>query len=244
VHDGLMLAELIRANQPCIALTGAGASTESGIPDFRSASGIWTQYDPHDVASIDGFRRDPERVWEFYGRRLGILGEAQPNPAHTSLAALERAGWVDALITQNVDGLHARAGSQEVIEVHGSLRTASCLSCGRTEPMEEAAARLPIPRCRACDAILKPGVVMFGELLPAAAIDRATELAEAAALLLVVGSSLEVWPVAGLPEATLAHGGKLAIVNRDPTVYDERADLVVRGQAGEVLACVTSTLSS
>lgn len=239
-----MLAELIRANQPCVALTGAGASTESGIPDFRSASGIWAQYDPYEVASIDGFRRDPERVWEFYGRRLGILDDAQPNPAHHALAELERAGWIDALITQNVDRLHERAGSQEVIEVHGSLRTARCLACGEREPMEHVAARLPVPHCRACDAILKPDVVMFGEQLPVAAIDRATELAERAALMLVVGSSLEVWPVAGLPEATLAHGGKLAIVNRDPTVYDARADLVVHASAGEVLACVTSTLSS
>lgn len=239
-----MLAELIRANQPCVALTGAGASTESGIPDFRSASGIWAQYDPYEVASIDGFRRDPERVWEFYGRRLGILDDAQPNPAHHALAELERVGWIDALITQNVDRLHERAGSQEVIEVHGSLRTASCLACGEREPMEHVAARLPVPHCRTCDAILKPDVVMFGEQLPVAAIDRATELAERAALMLVVGSSLEVWPVAGLPEATLAHGGKLAIVNRDPTVYDARADLVVHASAGEVLACATSTLSS
>jgi NAD-dependent deacetylase len=238
-----MLAELIRANQPCVALTGAGASTESGIPDFRSASGIWAQYDPYEVASIDGFHRDPERVWEFYALRLGVLGDAQPNPAHHALFELERTGWIDALITQNVDRLHERAGSQGVIEVHGSLRSASCLACGQGEPMEEVASRLPVPRCRVCDAILKPDVVMFGEYLPAAAIDRATELAEGAALMLVVGSSLEVWPVAGLPDATLARGGKLAIVNRDPTVYDSRADLVVHASAGEVLRCVTSTLS-
>jgi NAD-dependent deacetylase len=239
-----MLAELIRANQPCVALTGAGASTESGIPDFRGASGIWAQYDPYEVASIDGFRRDPARAWEFYGRRLGVLGDAQPNPAHRALAELERDGWIEAVVTQNVDRLHELAGSQEVIEVHGSLRTAGCLACGEHEAMEQVASRLPVPRCRACDAILKPDVVMFGELLPSAAIDRATELAEGAALMLVVGSSLEVWPVAGLPDATLARGGKLAIVNRDPTAYDERADLVIRASAGEVLACVTSTLSS
>jgi len=238
------LAEMIRANQPCVALTGAGASTESGIPDFRSASGIWAQYDPYEVASIAGFHRDPARVWEFYGLRLGVLGDAQPNPAHCALAELERDGWIGALITQNVDRLHERAGSQDVIEVHGSLRSAICLSCGQREPMEQVALRLPMPRCQSCDTILKPDVVMFGEQLPAAAIDRATELAEAAALMLVVGSSLEVWPVAGLPEATLAHGGKLAIVNRDPTVYDARADLVVHDSAGEVLGCVTSTLLS
>jgi NAD-dependent deacetylase len=238
------LAELIRTTQPCLVLTGAGASTESGIPDFRSASGIWAQYDPYEVASIEGFHRDPARVWEFYARRLGVLDEAQPNAAHHALAELERAGWIDAVVTQNVDRLHERAGSQEVIEVHGSLRTASCLACGAREAMELVAARLPMPCCGFCAAILKPDVVMFGEQLPAGAIDRATELAERAALILVVGSSLEVWPVAGLPDATLAHGGKLAILNREATSYDARANLVVRASAGEVLECVTSTLSS
>jgi NAD-dependent deacetylase len=158
---------------------------------------------------------------------------------------LEREGRLDAVITQNVDRLHERAGSQDVVEVHGSLRTASCPECGRREPMEHVAARLPVPRCLACeDAILRPDVVMFGELLPDAAIDRATELAAAAALLLVVGSSLEVWPVAGLPQRTLEHGGKLAILNHDPTAYDGRAELVLHGSAGEVLTHVVETLRS
>src|ERR1700709_2830399 len=125
-----MLAELIRCNQPCVALTGAGVSTESGIPDFRSASGIWAQYDPYEVASVEGFRRDPGRVWEFYGRRLGVLAEARPNDAHRALAALERRGLLEAVITQNVDGLHQQAGTQQVVEVHGSIATASCPACG------------------------------------------------------------------------------------------------------------------
>jgi NAD-dependent deacetylase len=238
-----MLAELIRSNQPCVALTGAGVSTESGIPDFRSASGIWAQYDPYEVASIDGFHRDPERVWDFYRRRLGLLEDAQPNAAHVALAELEHGGWIDALITQNVDRLHERAGSRDVLEVHGSLRTAVCPACGGSEPMEGVVLRLPVPRCLECDAVLKPGVVMFGEVLPVAAIDRAIALAESAALLLVVGSSLEVWPVAGLPEATLTRGGKLAIVNREPTAYDTRADPVVHASAGDVLAAAAATLS-
>jgi NAD-dependent deacetylase len=244
MHDAEMLAELIRSNQPCVALTGAGTSTESGIPDFRGASGIWAQYDPYEVASIDGFRRDPERVWEFYGRRLSVLGDAKPNAAHVALARLEREGWIRGLITQNVDRLHEYAGSLDALEVHGSLRTASCPSCGRLEPMEAVAERLPVPRCLDCAAVLKPDVVMFGEELPAAKIDRATELAEAAALLLVVGSSLEVWPVAGLPQATLGNGGLLAIVNREPTVYDVLAELVIHASAGDVLASVASTLSA
>jgi NAD-dependent deacetylase len=237
-----MLAEAIRANQPCVVLTGAGVSTESGIPDFRSAGGIWAQYDPYEVASIEAFRRDPERVWEFYALRLDVVGDAAPNPAHVALAELESRGLVRAVITQNVDGLHAAAGSREVIEVHGSIASASCLACGRRE--ESARELLPLPRCADCGAVLKPGVVMFGELLPVEALDRATALAQGAELLLVVGTSLEVWPVAGLPEETLANGGKLAIVNRDPTPYDARAELVVRGSAGEVLAACVASMTS
>jgi NAD-dependent deacetylase len=239
-----MLAELIRANQPCVVLTGAGVSTESGIPDFRSASGIWASYDPYEVASIDGFRRDPERVWEFYGRRLGVLADARPNAAHRALAELEARGLLSAVVTQNVDGLHQSAGSRNVVEVHGTIATASCPACGRTEERARVVELLPVPGCADCGAVLKPDVVMFGELLPAASIERASELARSAGLLLVVGSSLEVWPVAGLPDESLAHGGRLAIVNRDPTPLDDRADLVVHATAGEVLACVSSTLSS
>jgi NAD-dependent deacetylase len=235
-----MLAELIRANQPCVALTGAGVSTESGLPDFRSAGGIWAEYDPYEVASIEAFRHDPERVWEFYALRLGVLADAAPNPAHLALAELEARGLVQAVITQNVDGLHGAAGSRDVVEVHGSIAGAVCLACGRRQA--HVAKLLPLPRCGGCSAILKPGVVMFGELLPVESIDRATALAQNAALLLVVGTSLEVWPVAGLPEETVRHGGKLAIVNRDPTPADARADLVVHGSAADVLAACTRAL--
>ena len=228
-----MLAELIGANQPCVALTGAGVSTESGIPDFRSAGGVWSRYDPYEFASIDAFRRNPAKVWEFYELRLGVLADAEPNDAHRALARLEAAGLLDAVITQNVDGLHAAAGSRDVTEVHGSIGRAACLACGAE--VADVRTLLPLPLCPRCGAVLKPGVVMFGELLPEAALARAVELARSAALLLVIGSSLEVWPVAGLPEETLAHGGTLAIVNREPTRYDARAALVVRGSAGDVL---------
>jgi len=229
------LAALIRENQPCVALTGAGVSTESGIPDFRSAGGIWAQFDPYEVASIEGFRRDPERVWEFYGLRLGVLSDAHPNAAHHALARLEREGLLRAVITQNVDGLHRAAGSQDVIEVHGSIATASCPRCGRTEDPRPL---LPLPRCADCGTVLKPDVVMFGELLPVDAIERATQLAQEAALLLVVGSSLQVYPVAGLPGETLRAGGKLAIVNREPTPYDGEATFVAHASAGELLAAM------
>ena len=188
------LADLIRDHQPCVVLTGAGASTESGIPDFRSPDGIWAQYDPMEYATIDAFRRDPAKVWDFYGRRLGVLADARPNAAHEALAELEDRGYVGAIVTQNVDRLHELAGSRDVVEVHGSIRTSSCLVCGERAGFDEVVERLPVPRCSR-GHVLKPDVVMFGEILPVEAIDRATRLARDAALMLVVGSSLEVYPV-------------------------------------------------
>jgi len=232
------LAGLIRDNQPCVVLTGAGVSTESGIPDFRSPSGIWAKYDPMEYATIEAFRRDPVKVWEFYGKRFEALAHAEPNAAHHSLAGLEHAGLVEAIVTQNIDGLHQRAGSRDVVEVHGSIRTSSCLGCGYSVSLAEVRVMLvdaPAPACKACGAILKPDVVMFGELLPVAAIQRATTLAQSAGLLLVVGSSLAVFPVAGLPHETLAAGGKLAVVNREPTPYDADAAVVIHGSAGKTL---------
>ena len=230
------LAALIRANQPCVALTGAGISTESGIPDFRSPTGIWAEYDPLEVASIDAFRRDPAKVWEFYGRRLDVLAGAEPNAGHLALAELERRGLLRAVITQNVDGLHAAAGTRELVEVHGTVAQARCLSCDTVTPRDEVRALLPVPHCPRCGAVLKPDVVMFGELLPVAALERALQLVSEARLLIVVGSSLEVWPVAGLPDEAIAHGAKVVIVNRDPTPYDGVAHLVLRSSAGETLA--------
>ncbi len=235
------LAELLRERQPCVVLTGAGISTESGIPDFRSREGIWARYDPFEVAHIDAFRRDPARVWEFYALRLGVLANAEPNAGHHALARLEEAGLVRAVVTQNVDGLHARAGSREIVEVHGSLREAECIHCGGRVPMSEA--ELPLPACPVCGEILKPGVVMFGEMLPARAIERAQQLAAEARLLLVVGSSLEVYPVAGLPEETLAAGGSLAIVNRGSTPWDAHADVVIDGGAGETLSALADIVT-
>lgn len=236
------LAELVRTQQPCVVLTGAGISTDSGIPDFRSQSGIWRRFDPIVYAHVDAFRRDPAKVWEFYALRLEVAGTAEPNDGHRALAELERRGWIRAVATQNVDGLHARAGSRDVIEVHGSLREAECPACGVRVPMEEVVGELPLPPCPECGEILKPGVVMFGELLPAAAIEGAQALAREARLLLVVGSSLEVHPVAALPEETLAAGGALAIVNRGWTPWDAHAELVVDAGAGEALRALADAL--
>src|SRR6266511_4417810 len=208
----LKLAGLIRRRQPCVVLTGAGISTESGIPDFRSPTGLWAEIDPLEYASIEAFRADPEKVWRFYGPRISLLVDAEPNPAHLALAELERRGLVAAVVTQNIDLLHERAGSREVVEVHGSIRTSTCPGCGERYPLERVVELLDgvdAPACPACGAILKPDVVFFGELLPGASIDRAFELAREARLLLVVGSALEVHPVAGLPLETIGAGGEI-----------------------------------
>jgi NAD-dependent deacetylase len=245
--EAAKLVRLIVEHQPCVALTGAGVSTASGIPDFRSASGMWAEFDPREYATLGAFRRDPEKVWRFYAPRFAMLTSVEPNRAHLALAELERLGLVQAIVTQNIDLLHQRAGSQDVVEVHGSIRTSSCPGCGAVYPLAEVEPLIEVhgaPRCPACGAILKPDVVFFDELLPEGAIMRAIELAEQAALLLVVGSSLEVYPVADLPRSTLVAGGKVAVVNRTPTWVDARAELVVRQSAGEVLGAVASSLPS
>ena len=235
------LTELIERRRPCVVLTGAGISTDSGIPDFRSSSGIWAQYDPREVATIEAFHANPAKVWEFYAHRLEVLGDAEPNDGHRALAELEDRGWVQAVITQNVDRLHTRAGSQRVIEVHGTVGSASCLDCGTVVPAEEL--DLPVPACPECDRVLKPDVVMFGELLPEAAVADAVELAAHAGVLLVVGSSLEVFPIAGLPVETLAAGGSLAIVNRGATQFDSHAAVTIDAGAGETLRALADALA-
>ena len=224
-----------------MVLTGAGISTESGIPDFRSPTGIWADVDPFEVASIRAFRRDPERVWGFYRARIHSLLAAVPNDGHLALAELERRGLVQAIVTQNIDTLHTRAGSREVVEVHGSIRSAECPSCLRSEDTADVLAQLeerPAPLCIHCGEILKPGVTLFGELLPAGPIERAIELARAAALMLVVGSTLEVWPVAGLP----LEAGAFAVINRGPHAFARRALLEIDAGAGETLSSVLEEL--
>ena len=247
VGPALELAALVRDRGPAVVLTGAGMSTESGIPDFRSPTGIWAEVDPFEVASIDAFRRDPLRVWRWYGPRIGGLLEAQPNAGHVALAALERAGHVQAVLTQNIDLLHSRAGSEEVVELHGSIREFLCLACGVVETLDDVLAQLDAreaPVCGACGTIVKPGVVMFGELLPVASMERAEELCREAGLLLVVGSSLQVWPVAGLPGDTLRAGGALAILNLEETPYDADALALVRAPSGPTLAEVARALGA
>jgi NAD-dependent deacetylase len=242
------LVELIADAQSVVALTGAGISVPSGIPDFRTPrSGLWESVDPMEVAHIDAFRRDPVRFWGFYGERFASLGEKLPNGAHQALVELERRGMLDGVITQNVDMLHRRAGTRELIEVHGSIASCSCEQCGGEIALEQVQARIAaeadgVPACELCTRPLKPNVVLFGELLPERALLRARELCEQADVLLCIGSSLEVHPVAGLPLLTRAAGGAVAIITQGPTPLDEIADVRLSGDVVEELQTLASSL--
>jgi NAD-dependent protein deacetylase/lipoamidase len=241
-HD--RLAELIRSAGSVVALTGAGVSVPSGIPDFRSpGTGLWANVDPMEVAHISVWRREPERFWGFYGQRFATLEGKQPNEAHRALASLGI-----PVITQNIDGLHAAAGSREVIEIHGSIATASCQVDGRRYSLADTRARLDaapdgIPRCD-CGQPLKPDVTLFGELLDEGAMTRASALAAGADLMLCVGSSLEVYPAAGLPELTLQAGGRIAVITMSATPFDRAATVRLGGDVEEELASVLAALAN
>jgi NAD-dependent deacetylase len=241
------LAELIREAGSVVALTGAGISVPSGIPDFRSpGTGLWANVDPMEVAHIDAFRRNPVEFWRFYGDRFASLRDKRPNGAHEALVELERRGRLDAVVTQNIDGLHEAAGVTDLIEVHGSISHASCLVCGEQHELEEVRARLDaaadgVPRCDQGHP-LKPDVVLFGEFLPEAALSRASALAAAADLLICIGSSLEVYPIAQLPQITLAAGGRVALVTKGPTPYDSEAEVKLDGDVVDELQAVVAAL--
>jgi NAD-dependent deacetylase len=218
----------------------------SGIPDFRSpGTGLWEKVDPMEVAHIDVFRRDPKRFWGYYRPRFGMLQEKQPNRAHRVLAELESRGMLEAVITQNIDRLHSKAGSQRVIEVHGTIETGSCTSCGSSYPLGELEQLFDedgIARCSDCDGSVKPDVVLFGELLPEQAMEEAYALAARADLLLCVGSSLEVYPVASLPAVATRSGGSLAIITKGPTPYDGEAEVRLDGDVVEDLEALLAEL--
>lgn len=240
------LAGLVRGAGRTVVLSGAGISVPSGIPDFRTPeTGLWAVVDPMEIAHINVFERDPERFWSYYRPRFHSLAGKRPNRAHEAVAELERCGMVEATITQNIDRLHRAAGSREVVEVHGSIATSSCLACGESYPLEaveELFDERGVAICAACGGAVKPDVVLFGEMLPPEAIGRATELAETADLMLCVGSSLIVHPVAGLPERTLGRGGRLAIVTKGETPYDDAAEIKLEGEVDEELAALVAAL--
>lgn len=242
------LADLIEgAGGDAVVLSGAGISVPSGIPDFRTpGTGLWTNVDPMEIAHIDVWRGDPERFWSFYAQRFHVLGPAQPNEAHRAVAELQRRGLIGPVITQNIDRLHAKGGADDVIEMHGSIAKGRCLRCGEEVGYDDLTARIDaasdgIPRCD-CGAPLKPDVVLFGEMLPEAAVDRAIEACERAQLLIAVGSSLEVHPVAGLPGIVLRKGGNLALITQGPTPYDRLADVKLGGDVVDELDGVLRAL--
>jgi NAD-dependent deacetylase len=241
-HD--RLAGLIRSARSVVALTGAGVSVPSGIPDFRSpGTGLWENVDPMEVAHISVWRREPERFWGFYGQRFATLEGKQPNGAHRALAELDI-----PVITQNIDGLHAAAGSRDVVEIHGSIASASCQVCGERYPLAETRRRLEaaadgVPRCD-CGEPLKPDVTLFGELLDEAAMTRASALAAGADLMLCVGSSLEVYPAAGLPELTLEAGGRIAVVTKSETPFDRFAAVRLGGDVEAEMRAVVAALAN
>ena len=221
-------------------------SVPSGIPDFRTPeTGLWAKVDPLEVAHIDVFERDPERFWSYYRPRFQSLGDKRPNAAHAAIAELERRGLVEAVITQNIDRLHRAAGSRDVIEVHGSIATSSCMSCGASFTLEQVESLFDprgVALCAECSGAVKPDVVLFGELLPAAAMEHAGSLAEEAELIVCVGTSLVVYPVAGLPQLTLEHGGRLALVTQGPTPYDGEAELKLEGEVDAELEALITAL--
>jgi NAD-dependent deacetylase len=243
------LAELVLEARSVVALTGAGISVPSGIPDFRSpGTGLWERVDPMEVAHIDAFERDPAHFWGFYGERFATLSGKAPNGAHRALVTMERAGRLHGVITQNVDMLHRRAGTSELVEVHGSIASCSCRGCREGVELEVARARLAaapdgVPRCERCGCALKPDVVLFGELLPADALERARTLCEEAQLLLCIGSSLEVHPVAALPFLTLEAGGTVAIVTKGPTPLDGLAEVRLDGDVVEELEALAGAVA-
>jgi NAD-dependent deacetylase len=227
----LKAAALLRKARHAVVLTGAGVSTPSGIPDFRSAdTGQWTRIDPMRVASLTAFNRRPKDFFNWLRPLAADSWNAQPNPAHDGLAEMENLGILKAVITQNIDGLHQVAGSKKVLEVHGSLRTWTCSGCRKKFGLDlfrEEFFHGAIPHCQTCDAILKPDVVLFEESLPADVWGEAYEHCVQADLMMVVGSSLEIYPAASLPMTALDHQGTLIINTLSETYLDHRADVLL-----------------
>lgn len=233
------LVRLFAQVDSAVALTGAGISTESGIPDFRSPGGLYSQIDPMEYLSVTAMYDHPERFWRFFIEVFSPIVDFEPNAGHVALARLEDAGHLAGVITQNIDGLHTRAGSRNVIEVHGHLRTVHCTRCQAVAPLTEAAQQVNaggLPTCSECGGALRPDVVLFGDQLPE--IDRAMELAQSVDLVLVVGSSLSVTPASYIA----LQSARRAIINREPTMLDSVSDVVINAPAGETLAALVEAL--
>ena len=239
------VADLIIEAKRVVVFTGAGVSTESGIPDFRSPGGIWDRFDPDDF-TYQKFVKDPEtrrKQWQML-REGGLTTGAKPNPAHYAITELDRLGKLDCVITQNVDNLHQKAGvpGDKVFELHGNMQWAVCLSCGRRYPFEQVKARLDkdeeIPDCEFCHGILKPDAVFFGESLPEKVLEEATHRSSNCDLFIVIGSTLVVYPAAHMPTYAVNSRAKLVIINLSSTPMDRQADILIRAKAGETMSKV------
>ncbi|MCL1864407.1 MAG: NAD-dependent deacylase [Spirochaetes bacterium] len=232
----LKAAGIIKKSKNMIALTGAGISVESGIPDFRSAGGLWDRYDPAIYASIQSFIRMPEKVWDMIFEMIEVTEGAAPNSAHFALAKLENMNYLKAVITQNIDNLHQEAGSKNVIEYHGNAKQLVCMSCGAEYGASEFdISTKEIPRCKDCRKILKPSVVFFGENIPFNALSESQKFAEAADAVLVVGTSAVVYPAAAIPRTAKSRGAALIEFNLERTELSSYADILINGSAGKTL---------
>jgi NAD-dependent deacetylase len=237
-------ADLIRQSKHAVVLTGAGVSTPSGIPDFRSSgTGLWSRDEPLEVASLSTFRTKPDQFFDWFRPLARQMFEARPNAAHTALARLEEQGYVKSIITQNIDTLHQRSGTRTVIEMHGTMQTLTCTQCYHQVQAEAYIAKFvetgDKPRCPKCAQVLKPDVILFGEQLPQAAWFTAQRQARSCDLMIVAGSSLEVLPVAGLPMQALDRGAHLIIINNTPTYLNVRADVVILEDVAMTLPAIT-----
>ncbi|MCC6800665.1 MAG: NAD-dependent deacylase [Anaerolineae bacterium] len=246
-HALVAAGALLRRSRCTIALTGAGISTHSGIPDFRSpGAGLWELHDPAEVASIYGFRHNPERFYRWIRPLARTILDAQPNAAHLALAQMEQRGRLRSIITQNIDLLHTRAGSQTVHEVHGHLRTVTCIHCFSEYPAQSLILAYletgAMPLCPACGHALKPNVILFGEQLPAQALSAARRDAQKCDVMIVVGSSLEVYPAADLPALAQRNGAALIFVNLAATALDSLANIVIHGDVVDVLPRLAQSL--
>jgi NAD-dependent protein deacetylase/lipoamidase len=238
-----LAAELLKKSQCTVGLTGAGISTPSGIPDFRSPGiGLWTQMEPMEVASLSAFRHNPEQFYRWFQPLAAQVHSAQPNPAHIALAKLQLGGFVKTIITQNIDGLLSRAGALNVLEVHGSLETLTCTNCYRQVSsslvIEEYVDHWLVPLCPACGSVLKPDIILYEEQLPVTTWNKAEAACRDCDLMLVAGTSLEVMPSAKLPVQAMNHGAKLVILNNGATFMDERANIVIHADVAEILPLI------
>lgn len=229
-----MLIQRMQSAQRVAVLTGAGVSAESGVPTFRGEEGLWKKFRPEELANFDAFMRNPELVWEWYFWRRKLIAEVQPNPGHFVLARMETHYPAFWLITQNVDGLHRRAGSQNILELHGNIMRSRCLGCGKTSDAVEMKATGELPRC-SCDALMRPDVVWFGEMLPEDVLEEAFQAAAGCDLFFSVGTSALVQPAASLPMVAKRAGAFVVEVNAEPTVISGSVDVSLVGKSGEIL---------